>query len=624
MASSQPAADGSPNPNPSPNTSNIASPSIPPPRKGPAKILCCANTQEHKNKVENDEDTQIILDEFKEQVGGFAPMRRADFSRPIPWSSYIHIFAVVSNGSRGTKKFKGMNLYGYAEHRKRGKELVQIPEKSMLEIVGAQKAKTMEKACLIRRPGGLELFCKKHLDTIYTVYLVCWQKSQKAQKAEAEKAQKAAEEIPAPALPEFLDFDVDVPDYFAEPETRNGPYPSPRDYFAAPEDEDEPLMFTEPSSDIDGSAMPPEIDQSTWNYREYPHPLLDPNYDKSKHIFQELRPDLKATLDKLVKEASPLNITNDRLPPELDPQNPGFLSTAEKSTTHSEIFSPGSSSLKSTQWVPSNPGAGSSLLPPQPSTQGNLLPNILPSKSNRSSAPGAGPSILPSKSGRPSAPSAAPSIPPSKSGTSSTQRKPPPNPRPSGFPSTTGAGPSSLTSQSSMGSRFDTIGKPSAVLIRVNPLPSSPTSKAGMASTQGQPSSSMLPATSHVLPTTYAGPSSLTSKSGMASTHEKPSPSPLPSALQPGVSSTKGKPPPNPFAVRSNPTSTPGRGPLASQRSMTSPKGGGDSEEPEVKMRSCTRHKRKVAETDFDSNQPFSLSHWALNLYRIMVLICHS
>jgi nitrous oxide reductase accessory protein NosL len=151
-------------------------------RNSPQKILCCSKVQHYKTPISNNPENQEALDWFKVACGGNLPNDTHDPSKRVFWWAYKELYCVVSNGSRGSKKFKAVNFYGLSITAPGGKEVQKvtlIPESTVLaekiEVVGASKAKDAAGRgipCLVRAQGGMELSCKKHLDTIYTVYRV--------------------------------------------------------------------------------------------------------------------------------------------------------------------------------------------------------------------------------------------------------------------------------------------------------------------------------------------------------------------------------------------------------------------------------------------------------------------
>lgn len=159
------------------------------------KILCCSDVKLAKKQVDfvdSDPETHQILIDFKDDASGTLPQARVDpSSKNIPWASYHYIYVVNSNESRKSKSNKSTIIYALTDINSPDPKMVQISEKAAPEIVGSQQAKTRKQPCLVRQPGGLELYCETHRDTIYTVYLVRWQ-----ERATSKKEDSAANHYP--------------------------------------------------------------------------------------------------------------------------------------------------------------------------------------------------------------------------------------------------------------------------------------------------------------------------------------------------------------------------------------------------------------------------------------------
>ncbi|KAG9235197.1 hypothetical protein BJ875DRAFT_483483 [Amylocarpus encephaloides] len=151
----------------------------PPPQKqgSPTQIMCCANVRIHRSnalqRVPDTSDHQdlrhIIVEDFRKYASGKLPDRVEDPEVPVPWDEYVYIYAIAQHASRRPRSCKDTTIYAVTEYH--GPELVQIPEEKWLTIIGMSMVKTQYEKCLVRQGGGVEYSCKKHLDTVYTVYL---------------------------------------------------------------------------------------------------------------------------------------------------------------------------------------------------------------------------------------------------------------------------------------------------------------------------------------------------------------------------------------------------------------------------------------------------------------------
>jgi len=146
------------------------------------KIFCCSNVNHHKIPISNNPASQKALNTFVAESGGALPHDVHGSSKKVYWWAFREIYGVVSHASRGSKKVKAVNFYGISIRRET-KIVTLIPESAVqaeeIEVVGARKARDpaggKRYTCLLREEGGMELSCKRHLDTIYTVYRVHYQ-----------------------------------------------------------------------------------------------------------------------------------------------------------------------------------------------------------------------------------------------------------------------------------------------------------------------------------------------------------------------------------------------------------------------------------------------------------------
>ncbi|EPE33344.1 hypothetical protein GLAREA_06356 [Glarea lozoyensis ATCC 20868] len=142
------------------------------------RVMCCPNIilRPPKTAIINPPPTETppdhpILTWFASYCAGKWPARIA--SSPIPWSSYTSIFGIAHFESRKAKACTAITIYAISHTD--GAELIQIPEEEFLEVVGNAMAASMKDECLVRKGGGLEWACKRHLDTVYTLYFCVYQ-----------------------------------------------------------------------------------------------------------------------------------------------------------------------------------------------------------------------------------------------------------------------------------------------------------------------------------------------------------------------------------------------------------------------------------------------------------------
>lgn len=158
--------------------------SPPPPPKSLNKVLCCSQLAPTRPRYDGNLDEASLrniadLEDFQTLLAGEYPTRRADPSQPFSWSWVFRIYLVSRYHSRGSKECKGSSVYAFQNipHRS-GEELILVPNSKFLpEVVGSRAAMTAKEPCLIRQLGQLELSCKRHLDTTYTLSLLHYQRT---------------------------------------------------------------------------------------------------------------------------------------------------------------------------------------------------------------------------------------------------------------------------------------------------------------------------------------------------------------------------------------------------------------------------------------------------------------
>lgn len=156
--------------------------------------MCCRNVVPHKAPItfknqttptlpgEGPDNTlnQYSLLDFREYAAGRFPDRviipaaTPTNNTPILWTLFKLIFCVVSSASRGSHACKSIDFYGIPPS---GAEMVHIEyvEEIFPEVVAISDCFDRRDELLVRAGCGLEWSCKRHLDTIYTVY-VCHHK----------------------------------------------------------------------------------------------------------------------------------------------------------------------------------------------------------------------------------------------------------------------------------------------------------------------------------------------------------------------------------------------------------------------------------------------------------------
>ncbi|KAH8656612.1 hypothetical protein BGZ60DRAFT_518746 [Tricladium varicosporioides] len=166
------------------------SPSTPPLNGCSKRIMCCRNVIPHKAPITSRSQTtpalpgegpdttldQYSLFDFKNYAAGRFPDRviipaaTPTNHTPIRWTLFKLIFCVVSSASRGTHACKSIDFYGIPPA---GAEMVHIEyvEEIFPEVVAISGCFDRGDELLIRVGCGLEWSCKRHLDTIYTVYV---------------------------------------------------------------------------------------------------------------------------------------------------------------------------------------------------------------------------------------------------------------------------------------------------------------------------------------------------------------------------------------------------------------------------------------------------------------------